>query len=439
MHQVSSQQAYLNHLLAEAVRHGSTQMLHALFSDAIGSIDLNAAVHTAKDWTLLMLAASHGHSEIASILLDNGASTSITCENGFSALYIAARGGHLAVTETLIEAGADLEARPPCEFPDVALTPLFIAMTKGHTEVVRALIKAGGDPNTRCLDGITMLSRAAGEGYTDIVRILLRGGANPLLTGGMPGLAFVPLDVAASKGQVGVVRELLQQVGVEGCGGASGGKAALHLAARGLHMEIMVNLMEAGVVDTGVALKEAANNGSEAVVKLLLQQREKILNSTGRCSRLDVADFNGRTPLLNSISSACYSSSRIVRLLVDSGVDTLSTLRFKDAADRVIVATPLAVTTRLIEVKQIRGKEATKKQLQNLEATRRFLLQVEACRSVCWSWRSDVNSIARAITEDRHTAKMVLISPTSMFPILRPRARRRGVLVAALSRYSGKA
>lgn len=66
----------------------------------------------------------------------------------------------------------------------------------------------------------------------------------------------------------------MQPRGIEGCGGASGGVDALNPAAQDQHLEVMATLTNAGVVDTGVALLAAAENGREGAVKFLLQQME---------------------------------------------------------------------------------------------------------------------------------------------------------------------
>lgn len=88
------------------------------------------------------------------------------------------------------------------------------------------------------------------------IRLLLRSDANPLFrrTGRTPRKIEVPLDAAALRGHSEVVRGLIHQLGIEGCGGASGGIHALCLAAEKQHVNIMSILVDAGVVDTGVAV-----------------------------------------------------------------------------------------------------------------------------------------------------------------------------------------
>lgn len=84
-------------------------------------------------------------------------------------------------------------------------------------------------------------------------------------------LHLLPLDVAASSGHLEVVRVLLQQLGIEGCGGETSDRYALELACVGPHVDIITMLMDAGVVDNGKALRFARKLEREAAVKTLLQ------------------------------------------------------------------------------------------------------------------------------------------------------------------------
>lgn len=66
----------------------------------------------------------------------------------------------------------------------------------------------------------------------------------------------------AFHGRSTVVRELIQTLGIEGCGGEGGGLHALGAAA-----DVMAMLMDAGVVvDTGSALHTTAGCSREASV-----------------------------------------------------------------------------------------------------------------------------------------------------------------------------
>ena len=88
------------------------------------------------------------------------------------------------------------------------------------------------------MDGTTPLYFAAQNGHEGAIIVLLRAKANLLLTRtDKTGQTYAPLDPTAQNGHLEVVRELVQQVRIEGCGGASRGVATLSQAARDQHVD----------------------------------------------------------------------------------------------------------------------------------------------------------------------------------------------------------
>eukprot|EP00968_Pinguiococcus_pyrenoidosus_P026438 scaffold7089_cov328-Pinguiococcus_pyrenoidosus.AAC.2 len=71
--------------------------------------DLNAA--DSEGWTLLLLAAFSGGTELCAWLLERGAALDGANNNGATALYVAAQKGHADVVELLVQRGANVEAR----------------------------------------------------------------------------------------------------------------------------------------------------------------------------------------------------------------------------------------------------------------------------------------------------------------------------------------
>src|ERR1700722_5166500 len=88
-------------------------------------------------------------------------------------LISAVKNGYLKNVETLIAAGAGLEARDNGD-----RTALMRAAEKGYSDIVRILIKSGADVNARDKFDWTPLFMAADKGHTDIVRILMAAGAS---------------------------------------------------------------------------------------------------------------------------------------------------------------------------------------------------------------------------------------------------------------------
>lgn len=225
--------------LHKAVRDGSAERTEALL--ATGSINVNQG--DDKGVTPLIVAAGVGNLRVVKILLDRGADALVVTDEGVTALHFSSGRGHLAIVKMLLKAGADAEGKS-----EGLGAPLHMAAEKGHWEVMRALIEAGGSPDSQRVDGRTPLFLAAQNGHVDAVREPLRANANPLLPATNPaGCTYIALDIAAELGYVDVVRELLQQLRIEGCGGASGGVNALKSAAKSQHISTMAVLIDAGV------------------------------------------------------------------------------------------------------------------------------------------------------------------------------------------------
>ena len=416
---------FLNPLQVAAL-HGRTEVVEALLAGGAAGIDDRDQLGV----TSLMYAAAHGHTRIVELLLDKGGDTSLATEHGFTALHMAAQAGHPAVVHVLLKAGAGLTARTR-----QGCTALHHSAEAGHAAIVETLIEAGTNPNAATPDGTTPLYRAASTGRYDAVKALLRAKANPLLTATHPsGKTYVPLDTAAQYGHVGVVRELMKGRGIRGCGGSSGGVDALELAAREQHLEIMKLLTDAGVVDTGIALIGAASYGREGSVKLLLRQQQRL--GKDEKAYVNTRDRFGFTALMCSIEACRSSSPRLVRILVNAGVDTTSPVRVTDTpGGGVIVSSPVDYVVHLVRNKKIDGRDATEEQLDRLEAVRRLLLRVDAVHAVSWLWPGNVSPAGLAV-EDSSTAKTSSkTQPTPMLPIMRRRARRRGVVLPTLFRW----
>lgn len=152
--------------LHDAARTASIELTLALL--ARGSIGIDSV--TGQDLTPLTLSVLFGHSSVANILLNKGASVSMKDNEGHTALHFAAYKGDRSATKLLVRAGAAVDAREVNRFEP---TPLHMAASQGHVEVMRVLIEAGTNPNSRTSKGMTPLCFAAMEGYVDAVRELL--------------------------------------------------------------------------------------------------------------------------------------------------------------------------------------------------------------------------------------------------------------------------
>ncbi len=349
-----------------------------------------------------------------------------------TALHYAAKHGRLLVAEQLLKAGANVQAANTA-----GATPLLAAAAKGHPEVMKVLIKAGTDLNSRLSDGSTPLCMAALAGHVRSVMVLLRAKADPLLpqTCQSSGdVDYFPLTAAVDQGHPSVVREMLQQLGIEGgCGDARGGEVALTVAAGNQDVDIMAMLAAAGAVDTGAALFRSVVHGRERSVRFLLEQHR---GKSALRAYVNTRDGSNHTALSLAIIACFPSSHRIARMLVDAGVDSASAIGGVDETMGLdSTTTPLGLaefSLRLLE-KGNGGDEVSEEKLHTLQAMRRLLMQVEAAHASSWLWHSSSSpSIGSA------NAAGTSASLQRMVPILGRRAcacaARPRVLLAGLWR-----
>ena len=87
------------------------------------------------------------------LLVENGADVNHQDDDGRTPLHWAARKGHLAIVEFLIDEGAGVDVRSLAK----GETPLHKAATQGHVPVVRLLLQSGADKHVKNCDGLTPL------------------------------------------------------------------------------------------------------------------------------------------------------------------------------------------------------------------------------------------------------------------------------------------
>ena len=125
----------------------------------------------------LMHAAKLGHTAIVQALLEASASVDLLCNGGRTALMWAARNGHYSVVQALLDASpsasVDLRSKGKAGF-----TALMWAAWHGHTAIVRALLKKSASVDLQSKLGYTALMVAAWNGHAAVVQVLLQASAN---------------------------------------------------------------------------------------------------------------------------------------------------------------------------------------------------------------------------------------------------------------------
>ena len=97
--------------------------------------------------------------------------------DGFTALHYAAFFGSPEAVRALVAAGADLEARSTNQEFAPEATPLHSAVAAGRMDNAETLLEAGADPNARQHGGFTPLMEAEQRGDLDLAELLVRHGA----------------------------------------------------------------------------------------------------------------------------------------------------------------------------------------------------------------------------------------------------------------------
>jgi len=120
----------------------------------------------------LMAAAHAGDLALVNSLLAAGADVNACDEHGWSPLMKACynaelKRGFADVVQTLIDAGANIEA--PIGY---GVRPLMLAAGYGETAVVEALLQAGADVTAQNEGGYTALMMVKQKHYVDVVNLL---------------------------------------------------------------------------------------------------------------------------------------------------------------------------------------------------------------------------------------------------------------------------
>ncbi|KAJ3084758.1 hypothetical protein HK102_000564 [Quaeritorhiza haematococci] len=188
-------------LLQNSARKGDLEGVRtAIQSGLIVSADL---ISTRTGWTLLLLAAKNGHTDIVEYLIQKANCDVHQSNNdGEDGLFWASAGGHINTMKCLLRAGANPNAR--CKDGRTAMS---IAAFCGQTDACSCLIQAGGNADVEDKRTKRPLHYAANEGHASTVSILLTAGkASPHA---IDQHKWTPLMFAASKGRVDCVKAIL--------------------------------------------------------------------------------------------------------------------------------------------------------------------------------------------------------------------------------------
>ncbi|KAK0397393.1 hypothetical protein QR680_002111 [Steinernema hermaphroditum] len=200
--------------------------------------------------TLLHLAALHGHTEVAKLLVDNDSQLLSTRDRrGCIPVHLAAWNGHHDVVQLMIDA----EPETVDAVNNAKESPLHLSAQHGHAKVVSVLLHKHADARLRNARSETALDVAARLGKPNVCRLLISN---------CPELALQSAaDSSSAENKPARV------------------VYPLHSAARHGHLDCLQILCQSGfdvnyVTDEGSALHVAALFGQLEAVKLLLSQAD---------------------------------------------------------------------------------------------------------------------------------------------------------------------
>lgn len=150
-----------------AARRGDTNAVRTGLDNG-----LSPDVRTPRGQTPLNIAAEYGSLAVAQTLINRGAQIEARDgRNGFTALHWSAENYHPAITRALIGAGAKVDAANKWQ-----QTPLWVSAwqpEQGNTEIAHILVAAGADISRTDHKHNTPLIMAARSGHEPMIRYLL--------------------------------------------------------------------------------------------------------------------------------------------------------------------------------------------------------------------------------------------------------------------------
>jgi ankyrin repeat protein len=332
--------------------------------------------------TPLLYASFRGKSSLVSNLLRRGADPTTTNDAGFNCLHVSAMSGDVETARLLLDAGTDVHALESLS----GTSPLHIAAQLGNTEFMLLLLDAGADADFRSTSGETPLFLASTRGEVGAVRLLLEKNASPT----QKCLEHTPLEIAAKRGHVEVVREFMSRVGFEACGGEESMIALTYAAVcpnipNTLVMEVLI---DGGVWDHGGrTLCTAVSFGKEDSVKFLIQKaKEEFIEEHLIGAYIVTAADDGFRAMDCCFrpSAVKMFSCRIVRMLMEFRLDERDLFHGHG----------ITFLERLISRRQNDlGKNNAK--VIGLKEVRRLLMQAPAVWAKSWVWSREESGEVR--------------------------------------------
>lgn len=259
---------------------------------------------TMESDTALHVASQTGYIDTVKTLVELGADINARTDTNQSALHLAAMGGHLDIVEFLIASGAKVTASDKEQ-----AHPLHKACQFGHLDVIKVLLENKASINHQDRDNYTALMYAVWRGHSEVVTYLLEQKAKLHLTD-INGKCV--LHIAVEEEQEDMLELLLTIDGIDKLINATDKdfKTPLHYAARIGNDAVLKKLLANEKADVDICDTEektplhiAAEAGNEACVRSIGQVSPGIVNATDDRGRtaLHHAALNGHRDTTNCL------------------------------------------------------------------------------------------------------------------------------------------
>lgn len=253
-------------VLLIASQYGSIAVLEQLLS----VVDINSRDDEGN--TPLMVAAACANVQAVNYLLEKDADVLLTGQSGWSLLHFASHGGNVAIIETILSKGLDIDIK---DNYGQDVTPLAVAVLFKNLEALNCLLNKGADPFVENnVSSVNSLHLAAIGGDIDIIKAILSRGfdINIRSTEGLTSLML-----AAYTKNVVVVDCFLDN-GADPTLRDNFGTTCLHYASQGGDVTIIKKCLSLGLdieskdVDGKTPLMIAAAKGNSDAVEFLLER-----------------------------------------------------------------------------------------------------------------------------------------------------------------------
>lgn len=295
-----------------AVDMGYQEIVHLLLQHKANP----NAVEEVNGMTPLIIAAEQDQIEIFQLLLRYGAQPDAKDKHNRTALHWATNNGSLTLVTTLLESVSEVTSLFTQE-GEAGCTPLHIAVLKGYEDFVRLFLDAGISVNLTTKGGFMPLHLAAERGNLGMVKLLLEYDADPSAEG--PTFIETPLFFAAQVGNTDIV-EVLSEITPNRKAEWVEGYFSLFIAAYQGHEVIVKMLLKkkvnpnAFIRNALTPLTAAAQQGHKNIVNILLKHKAEVNPSVKEGEE----DSRFLTPLI----AACLSGhEEIVQILLRRGAD----------------------------------------------------------------------------------------------------------------------